>query len=198
VIHFTGDVGTPKVESAKAKIQSINPDVNVRTYKEWAKADNIRQIIREYDFVLDGTDNFVAKFLINDACFFERKPFSHAGILRFDGQLITIIPGQTTCYRCIFDQMPPAGAVPTCSQAGILGVLAGVIGSLQATEAIKYVLGLGTLLTNSLLTYNALTMTFRKVNINRNQRCVLCSDQAKITKLKDEQQAVCDLKKGKQ
>jgi len=197
VIHFTADVGKPKVDSAKSKLQAINPDVNVKTYKEWARADNIRQIIREYDFLLDGTDNFAAKFLINDACYFERKPFSHAGILRFDGQLITVLPGQTACYRCIFETMPPAGAVPTCSQAGVLGVLAGVIGSLQATEAIKYILGLGSLLTNSLLTYNALDMKFRKININRNPRCVLCSEQPKITELKDEQQAVCELKKGR-
>ncbi len=196
IIHHTADLGVDKVESAQAKMQAINPDVTVRTYKTWAMADNIREIIREYDFVIDGTDNFAAKFLINDACYFEKVPFSHAGILRFDGQLITVLPGQTTCYRCIFNSPPPAGAVPSCSQAGVLGVLAGVIGSLQGTEAIKYLLGIGDLLTNALLTYDALTMKFRKVPLQRNENCPLCGERPGITELKDEEQPACDLKKG--
>ncbi len=195
IIHHTADVGVDKVESAKNKIEAINPDVTVQTYKYWAKADNIRDIIRDYDFVLDGTDNFPAKFLVNDACYFERIAFSHAGIIRFAGQLITVLPGQSTCYRCIFSSPPPAGAVPSCSQAGVLGVLAGVIGSLQATEAIKYLLGLGDLLTGSLLIYNALTMEFRKVTLNRNPDCPLCGSSPTITELVDEEQPVCDLKK---
>lgn len=193
VIHHTDDVGTKKVVSAKNKMLAINPDITVKTYQQWAMAANIREIIREYDFIIDGTDNFPAKFLINDACYFEKKPFSHAGILRFDGQLITVLPGETTCYRCIFGAPPPAGAVPSCSQAGVLGVLAGVIGSLQATEAIKYVLGIGDLLTNQLLTYNALTMDFRKVSLKRNPGCPICGENPQITELKDEEQASCDL-----
>lgn len=195
IIHHTDDVGTDKVTSAKNKIRRINPDVTVRTYKKWALAENIRPIIRDYDFVLDGTDNFAAKFLVNDACYFERKAFSHGGILRFDGQLITILPGKTTCYRCIFSAPPPAAAVPSCSQAGVLGVLAGVIGSLQATEAIKYLLGIGDLLTNTLLTYNALSMEFRRVTLNKNPDCPICGQKPSITELKDEEQTVCDLKK---
>lgn len=195
IIHHTADVGVDKVESAKNKIEAINPDVTVKTYKCWAKADNISEIVRDYDFVIDGTDNFPAKFLINDACYFEKIPFSHAGIIRFEGQLITVLPGQTTCYRCIFDSPPPAGAVPSCSQAGVLGVLAGVVGSLQATEAVKYLLGLGDLLTGSLLVYNALTMEFRKIKINRNPDCSLCGSSPTITELIDEEQPVCDLKK---
>lgn len=194
VIHHTADVGAEKIKSARDKIAAINPDVKVRTYKQWAKADNIREIVRDYDFVIDGTDNFAAKFLVNDACYFEKVPFSHAGILRFDGQLITVLPGRTTCYRCIFNAPPPANAVPSCSQAGVLGVLAGVVGSLQATEAIKYLLGLGELLTGTLLTYNALSMDFRKVQLNRNPDCPLCGKNPKITELKDEEQIVCDLK----
>lgn len=196
VIHYTNDVGVEKVVSAENKMRAINPDVNVKTYLQWAKADNIRQIIREYDFVIDGTDNFTAKFLVNDACYFEKVAFSHAGILRFDGQLITVLPGQTTCYRCIFRSPPPADVVPSCSQAGVLGVLAGVIGSLQATEAIKYLLGIGDLLTGVLLTYNALTMQFRKVRLNRNADCPLCGKNPQITELRDEEQPVCDLKEG--
>ena len=195
IIHHTDDVGVKKVVSAQAKMQAINPDITVKTYHQWAKADNIRAIIREYDFVIDGTDNFSAKFLVNDACYFEKIPFSHAGILRFDGQLITVIPGKTTCYRCIFHSPPPANAVPSCSQAGVLGVLAGVIGSLQATEAIKYLLGIGDLLTDALLTYDALTMKFRKINLNRNPGCPLCGNSPEITELIDEEQPVCDLKK---
>ena len=197
IIHHTPDVGKDKVLSAESKMRAINPDVRVRTYNKRVGADNVRGIIREYDFVIDGTDNFPAKFLVNDACYFEGKPFSHAGILRFDGQLITVLPGQTTCYRCIFGAPPPANAVPSCSQAGVLGVLAGVIGSLQATEAIKYLLGIGELLTGALLTYNALTMQFRKVRLDRNPDCPLCGKKPRITELKDEEQIVCDLKSRK-
>jgi len=196
VIHHTADVGVDKVASAANKMRAINPDVTVRTYRQWARADNIRRIMQDYDFVIDGTDNFPAKFLVNDACYFEKKAFSHAGILRFDGQLMTIIPGESSCYRCIFNAPPPANAVPSCSQAGVLGVLAGVVGSLQATEAIKYILGLGDLLTNSLLTYNALTMQFRKIPMKRNARCPICGDKPTVTELIDYEQAVCDMEKG--
>ncbi|MEJ2704542.1 MAG: molybdopterin-synthase adenylyltransferase MoeB, partial [Sedimentisphaerales bacterium] len=188
IIHHTDDIGKDKVVSAEDKIRAINPDTTVRTYPERAKADNIRQMIREYDFVIDGTDNFPAKFLVNDACYFAKIPFSHAGILQFDGQLITVLPGQSTCYRCIFNASPPANAVPSCSQAGVLGVLAGVVGSLQATEAIKYLLGIGDLLTDTLLTYSALTMTFRKARLNRNPNCPLCGQSPHITELRDEEQ----------
>ena len=194
IIHHTSDVGVEKVKSAENKIREINPDVTVKTYHQLAKADNIRGIIRDYDFVIDGTDNFGAKFLINDACYFEKIPFSHAGIFKFYGQLITVLPGKTACYRCIFNAPPPAGVVPSCSQAGVLGVLAGVIGSLQATEAIKYLLSLGKLLTNTLLTYNALEMDFRAVKLSRNPNCSLCGESPEITELKDEEQQVCDLK----
>ena len=174
IIHYTSDVGVEKVKSAGNKIRAINPDVTVKTYHQLAKADNIREIIRDYDFVIDCTDNFGSKFLINDACYFEKIPFSHAGVLKFYGQLITVLPGKTACYRCVFNAPPPAGAVPSCSQAGVLAVLPGVIGTLQATEAIKYLLGLGKLLTNTLLRYDALEMEFRAVKLNRNPNCSLC------------------------
>jgi molybdopterin/thiamine biosynthesis adenylyltransferase len=182
-----------KTKSAEAKMLALNPEMKVNTYKQWARAENIREIIRGYDFVIDGTDNFAAKFLVNDACYFERVPFSHAGVLRFDGQLLTVLPGETTCYRCVFGGPPPTDVVPSCSQAGVLGVLPGVVGSLQATEAIKYLLGLGDLLTGTLLTYNALSMDFRKVSLNRNPDCALCGENPTITELKDEEQTVCDL-----
>jgi len=194
VIYHTTDIGAEKVDSARAKITAINPDVSVRTYQTKVSAENISEIIPQYDFVIDGTDNFPAKFPINDACYLEKVPFSHAGILRFYGQLITVLPGESTCYRCIFRSPPPAGAVPSCSEAGVLGSVAAVIGSLQATEAMKYLLGVGNLLTNSLLTYDALEMEFYKVTLNRNPDCPLCGENPQITELKNEEQVVCDLK----
>jgi len=195
IIHHTNDVGRRKVASAQEKINAINPDVTVRTYDIWARADTIRDVVREYDFVIDGVDNFPAKFLINDACYFERIPFSHAGILQFEGQLLTVLPGRTACYRCLFRAPPPPGSVPSCGQAGVLGVLPGVVGSLQATEAIKHLLGIGDLLTDFLLTYSALTMDFRKVRVKRSPDCPLCGPNATITTLVDEGQVSCN-KKG--
>lgn len=196
VIHFTPDVGKPKVESAKEKMQAINPDVKVVTYKEWISASNINAIIADYDFIIDGTDNFAAKFLINDACVLAGKPYSHGGILQFVGQTITVLPGKSTCYRCIFPEPPPKDAIPTCSQAGVIGVLPGVIGSIQATEAIKFLLGKGELLASRILMYDALGMTFRDVAIKRNLNCPVCGDNPTITEAVDELDAmtVCDLK----
>ena len=197
VIHFTPDVGKPKVESAAEKMRAINPDVTVNTYQEWVSAANIADLIAGYDFVIDGTDNFAAKFLINDACILGGKAYSHGGILQFDGQTITILPRESACYRCIFPAPPPKDAIPTCSQAGVIGVLPAVIGSLQATEAIKFLLGKGELLTNRLLTYNALQMKFREITIRRSVRCPVCGDNPTVTELKDELDAltVCDLEK---
>ena len=197
IIHTTRDIGVDKVDSAKAKMQAINPDITVVTHHCRATAKNILDIVRQYDFIIDGTDNFPAKFLVNDACYFAKIPFSHAGILRFYGQLITVLPDKSACYRCVFHSPPPAGVVPSCSQAGVLGALAGVIGALQATEAVKYITGIGELLTNTLLIYDALTTEFRKVRLNRNPNCPICGDSPTITGLKDEQQAVCDLKGAK-
>ena len=197
VIHFTPDVGKPKVESAAEKMRAINPDVTVNTYQEWVSAANIAELIAGYDFVIDGTDNFAAKFLINDACILGGKAYSHGGILQFDGQTITILPRESACYRCIFPAPPPKDAIPTCSQAGVIGVLPAVIGSLQATEAIKFLLGKGELLTNRLLTYNALQMKFREIPIRRSVRCPVCGDNPTVKELKDELDAltVCDLEK---
>ena len=145
IIHFTKDVGQPKVESAKEKMLAINPDVEVTTYHEFMDSSNAKKIIEPWDFVIDGTDNFPVKFLINDACVMLGKAFSHGGILRFRGQTFTHVPG-SACYRCFFKEPPPAGAVPTCSQAGVLGAIAGMLGTIQAAEALKYILGVGELL----------------------------------------------------
>jgi molybdopterin/thiamine biosynthesis adenylyltransferase len=195
VVHHTPDVGTPKVTSAAHKLRSINPDVTVNIYPVRAEAENILGLVGDYDFVIDGTDNFGSKFLINDACYFAQKPLSHAGILRFDGQLMTVLPGKSACYRCVFAAPPPAGAVPSCARAGVLGVLAGVIGSLQATEAIKFLLGRGDLLVDALLTYNALKMEFRKVKLRRNVSCPLCGANPTITELEDPPPETCELRR---
>ena len=187
IAHTTADIGRPKVESAVEKCRAINPEVTVRLHPEHLRADNALTILKDYDFVIDGTDNFPAKFLVADACHFAGKPYSHAGILRFEGQTMTVIPRQTACYRCVFQAPPPPGAIPSCSQAGVLGVLAGIIGTIQATEAIKYLLGIGELLTNRLLSFDALRMTFREVRFKPNPACPLCGSNPTITSLRDEQ-----------
>jgi molybdopterin/thiamine biosynthesis adenylyltransferase len=161
-------------------MQVINPDIKVNVYDTKATFENIGEMIRGYDFVIDATDNFATKFLINDACYSEKKPFSHAGILEFGGQIMTVLPGRTACYRCVFDSQPPADEAVSCSRAGVLGVVPGVIGSLQATETIKYLLGIGELLTDTLLTYDALRMEFRKVKLNRNPNCSLCGNNPSV------------------
>ena len=193
IIHATKDLGKPKVQSAKETMNDLNPDVTVNTYHTFVTSANIREIIRDYDFIIDGTDNFPAKFLINDACVMEKKPFSHAGIIRFKGQLMTYVPGEGPCYRCVFRDPPPKDAVPTCKQAGVVGAMGGVIGSLQAMEAIKFIVGKGQLLTGYLLTYDALTMEFRKIKLPHNtENCPVCGINPTITQLIDYEQAECD------
>lgn len=156
------------------------------------RADKIAGIISKYDFVIDGSDNFPTKFLINDACWFRKVPFSHAGILRFTGQAMTWLPG-TACYRCVFPEPPPSGAVPTCREAGILVTAAGIMGMIQAAEALRYLLGNGTLLTNHLLVMDALEMDFRPVTIRNNPDCPLCGENPTVTGLIDYEQAACSV-----
>ncbi len=193
VVHTTADLGEPKVNSARETFEAINPDVTVRTYQALLDADNAADILADYDFVIDGTDNFAAKFLVADACHFAKTAYSHAGILRFQGQAITVVPNESACYRCLFHTPPPPNSIPSCSQAGVLGVLAGVVGTIQATEAIKYILGEGKLLTNRLLTYDALEMNFRTIKVKRRESCALCGSNPTITELVDGDAAVCDL-----
>jgi molybdopterin/thiamine biosynthesis adenylyltransferase len=196
ILHFTKDAGTPKVFSGKEKINRLNPDVNVITYHERADAANIGEIIddKNYDFVIDATDNFAAKFLVNDACVIHKKAFSHGGIIKFQGQTMTYVPGQGPCYRCVFQSPPSADAVPSCREAGVLGALAGTIGTIQATEAMKYLLGIGELLSGCLLTYDALNMEFRKIKLPRRKNCPVCGDHHTITHPTDSTQQVCDIK----
>ncbi len=196
IIHRTKDIGKDKVISGKETINEMNPDVNVITYHEWISSKNIIDIIndKDYDFIIDGTDNFPAKFLINDACVLIKKPFSHAGIIRFEGQTMTYVPGEGPCYRCVFQDPPPKDAVPTCKQAGVLGVMGGIIGTIQATEALKYILGVGELLTGYLLTFDALKMEFRKIKISKRKSCQVCGAHPSIKELIDYAGPQCDLK----
>ena len=194
IAHATADVGRAKVDSAAASMRAINPDIQVRSHRLFLRADNIRGMIRDYDFVIDGTDSFATKFLVNDACVLEGIPFSHGGILRFNGQTMTILPGSSACYRCVFRAMPPPGAVPTCSEAGVLGAIAGMLGTIQAAEALKFITGAGTLLTNALLRFDARTMDFRKVTLRRQEDCPVCGADPSIDDVYDEEQAVCGLR----
>lgn len=182
VIHTKADVQRLKVESAREKLVALNPGVHVTAYPEWLTADNARDIMADYDFIVDGTDNFAVKFLINDACVMCGKPFSHGGIFRYEGQTFTHLPG-TACYRCLFGAPPPAGSVPTCSQAGVLGAIAGMLGTIQAAEVLKYLTGTGQLLTDCLLTFHALTMDFQKISVLRHEGCPLCGVCPSITGL---------------
>lgn len=193
VIHFTSDIGRPKVESAKTKMQAINPHVKVTTYQEMLHAGNILDVMAPYDCVVDGTDNFAAKFLINDACILANKIYSHGGILRFSGQTMSIRPKQSACYACVFDRPPPANAVPTCSTAGILGAIAGMLGTIQAAEVLKFILGIGEPLFNRLLSFDAKSMMFRNINVKRNPKCRVCGESG-IQKLHDYEQPLCDIK----
>jgi adenylyltransferase/sulfurtransferase len=185
ILHFTDNVGMPKVESAKEKLLALNPKLRITSYELRLTSQNIMGIIKDYDIIVDGSDNFPTRYLVNDACVLSNKPLSHAGILSFDGQAITIIPRQGPCYRCLFQEPPPPGMVPSCQEAGILGVVAGVLGLIQATEVLKYILEKGDLLVGKLLIFNALEMNFRKLNIQRNINCSVCGDNPTITELID-------------
>jgi molybdopterin/thiamine biosynthesis adenylyltransferase len=186
VIHTTKDIGRLKIASAQEKMEAMNPDVTVTSYQTLVSVSNIMDLIREYDFVIDATDNFESKFLINDACLLAGKPFSHAGVLQFAGQTMTVKPGESACYRCIFHSPPPRDSVPTCAEAGVIGVLPGVIGAIQATEAIKYLTGIGDLLTGRMLMYDVQEMFFRNVPIRRNPHCPICGENPTIHELCDD------------
>jgi molybdopterin/thiamine biosynthesis adenylyltransferase len=183
IIHRTGGVGTPKVTSAAASLRELNPDVTLVSHQLRVTAENVMSLVADYDFVIDATDNFETKFLINDACVLAGKSYSHGGILRYGGQATTVIPGTTPCYRCIFPEPPEDEVALACSRAGVLGVLPGIIGTVQATEAIKFLLGEGRLLAGRLLTYDSHAMTFREVPLRRNPRCPLCGEAPTIRSL---------------
>jgi len=190
IVHSTASVGRPKVESAKATLAAINPDVKLRAHEMRITAANAIDLMSQYDLVADGSDNFETRFLVNDAAYFARKPLVSAAILRFDGQLATYKAhvaderGQHgPCYRCIFREPPPPGQIPTCAEAGVLGALCGTMGSLQATEIIKELLGTGDSLSGSLLVYEGLSANFRKIKVKADPDCPLCGRHPTITDL---------------
>ncbi|MEK6715411.1 MAG: molybdopterin-synthase adenylyltransferase MoeB [Candidatus Omnitrophota bacterium] len=198
IIHSTLAVGTPKAESGKKRISELNPDVNVVAHNLKATSENILDLIKPYDIVVDGTDNFPTRFLINDACVMVNKPLVHAGIFRFDGQIMTIMAKSGPCYRCLFPEPPPPGAVPSCQEGGILGAVAGVLGVLQANEVLKFILGIGELLVGKLLIFDALTSSFRTVKVPKDKDCAVCSDHPTISKLIDYEEQACQIKKEKE
>ncbi len=184
VLHGTPDIGHLKVDSAKQRIQYLNPDVHVVTYPYFLTEDNALQLIADYDFIIDGSDNFATKYLVNDACFMLDKACCIGGISRYSGQLMTHVPG-SACYRCLFPEPPAMNDVETCSTVGVLGSIAGMLGTIQATECIKYLTGAGKLLTDTLLIFDALTMQWNRLDIPRNNDCPLCGNHPTITELKE-------------
>lgn len=185
VLHATPDLGRRKCTSARETIEQLNPDVRVATHDLRLTSHNILDLIAHYDIVVDGSDNFPTRYLVNDACVMTGKPLSHAGILRFEGQVTTIVPGRGPCYRCLYPDPPPPGMVPSCQEAGVLGVTAGLMGVIQATEVLKLILNIGDPLIGRLLLYNALEMTFREVAMPRDPHCSVCGDNPTVTALID-------------
>ena len=200
IIHKTESIGMSKTVSAMNTLREINPNIKVITYEMRITSENIGKIIQDYDFIIDGTDNFSAKFLINDACVLYKKPFCHAGVRGFSGQLMTYVPDEGPCYRCIFGDIPIGAEFESCSQAGVLGSLTGIIGTLQALEAQKYITGAGKLLTGRIMIFDGLTMKFRDVKLPaKNKSCRVCGENADINELQTSnyiENTVCKLKNG--
>ncbi|MBM3509095.1 MAG: molybdopterin-synthase adenylyltransferase MoeB [Alphaproteobacteria bacterium] len=186
IAHTTDRVGRPKTESAQAAVGALNPDVRLVAHPIKITAANALALIADYDIVADGSDNFPTRFLVNDACYFAKRPLVSAAIVRFDGQLATYkayLGAGHPCYRCIFRELPPPGLIPSCSEGGVLGALAGAIGSLQATEVVKEILGIGDSLSGALIVYDALSATFRKIKVPRDPGCPLCGTAPTIRDL---------------
>jgi molybdopterin-synthase adenylyltransferase len=181
ILHGMSDIGRSKVTSAAEAVAALNPDVRVVEHDTRLGADNVMQLIADYDVIVDGVDNFAARFLLNDACVLAGKTLVEAGILRFGGLVMTIRGGESACYRCVFSEPPPPGAVPSCSEAGVLGSVAGVVGALQATEAIKVLTGIGEPLVDRLLQFDALRTEFYEVAVGRDAGCAVCGDAPTIT-----------------
>ena len=190
ILHATSRVGEPKVESAKKTIADLNPDVKVIPHQERLTSENVERLFAQYDLVVDGTDNFPTRYLVNDASVFLGKPIVHGSIFRFDGQVTTFVPKKAAgkfsapegpCYRCLYPEPPPPHLAPSCQEAGVLGILCGIIGTIQATEAIKLILGKGEVLSGRLLAYDSLKMRFHELRLRKDVACPVCSAQPKIT-----------------
>lgn len=183
ILHFSSDIGVSKLESAKKKLNSLNSNVQVDTYKTRLTADNAEEIISEYDLVVDCTDNFTARYLISDCCFFLGKPLVEGACVGYDGILMTIIPGSTPCYRCLYPKPPEDGVLQTCSDTGILGAVAGIMGSMQALEAIKVIAGIGETVSGRVMVFDGLTTSFREIKWTRKAGCPLCGENPIIKEL---------------
>jgi molybdopterin/thiamine biosynthesis adenylyltransferase/molybdopterin converting factor small subunit len=184
ILHGHANIGRPKVESARERLADVNPDVKVVGHSVALSSENATEILSQYDVVVNGSDNFATRYLVNDACYLLKKPLVDGSIFRFEGQATVFLPGQG-CYRCLFPSPPPPGAVPSCAEAGVLGVLPGMIGVIQAMETIKLILNLGDPLINRLLLFDSLSMEFREVKIRRDPSCPLCGDSPTIDQLID-------------
>ncbi len=193
VLHYTEDIGKPKTESAGEKLEKLNPDVNIILHNGLISKDNIRGIIRDYDIVVDGSDNFPTRYLVNDACYFEKKTLVSGAIFQFEGQVAVFKPqAGGACYRCLYPELPPKGMIPNCQEAGILGAAAGAIGTIQALETLKQILEIGEPLTDRLLVFNALNMSFNSVNIKKDPGCRLCGGNPSIHGVDDISRPNCD------
>ena len=188
VLHGTSGVGTSKLESARARLHDLNPHVQVDTYEEALTSDNALELLAGYDVIVDGTDNFPTRYLVNDACVLLGKPNVYGSIFRFEGQASVFGHDGGPCYRCLYEEPPPPGLIPSCAEGGVLGILPGIIGVIQATETVKIILGKGTSLSGRLLLYDALEMEFRQLKLRKNPDCVICSERATQTQLIDDQQ----------
>lgn len=185
IIHGSSWVGKSKVESARARIADLNPNVQVDTYEEPLTSENALRILEPYDIVVDGTDNFPTRYLVNDACVLLGKPNVYGSIFRFEGQASVFNHEDGPCYRCLYEEPPPPGLVPSCAEGGVLGILPGLIGVIQATETVKIILGVGDTLSGRLMLYDALGMSFRQLKLRKNPGCVICGDSPSVTELID-------------
>jgi sulfur-carrier protein adenylyltransferase/sulfurtransferase len=185
IIHGTSDVGRPKVESARDKIEDINPNVEVRVHEEALTSENALEIFADYDVIVDGTDNFPTRYLVNDACVLLGKPNVYGSIFRFEGQASVFWAEEGPCYRCLYPEPPPPGLVPSCAEGGVLGILPGAIGVVQATEAVKLILGIGEPLVGRLMLYDALGMSFREMKLRKDPGCPICGENPTVTELID-------------
>ncbi|ACO34282.1 MULTISPECIES: molybdopterin-synthase adenylyltransferase MoeB [Acidobacterium] len=188
IIHSTKDVGRPKIESAAEKLLALNPALNLVKHETMLNSQNALEIIQQYDIVADGTDNFPTRYLVNDACVLTGKPNSYASIFRFEGQASVFATEEGPCYRCLYPEPPPPGLVPSCAEGGVLGILPGLLGVVQATEVIKLILGNGEPLIGRLLLVDALNMKFRELKLRKNPNCPVCGENPTVTKLIDYQQ----------
>jgi len=193
IIHSTKDIGALKTESAKNAINNLNPNINVKVYNEKLNSKNALKIIKKYDVVIDGSDNFPTRYLLNDACVLLKKPLVYGSIFRFEGHASVFSYDNGPCYRCLFPNPPPRDAVPSCAEAGVLGVLPGIIGTIQATEALKIILGIGETLSGRFLVYDALSMAFRELKLGKNKNCPICGENPRIRELMDYEQ-FCNMK----